>query len=126
MTANGHLVAGTRPDEMLGDTSIYIAGLQIATVDVNHTQKAMYSVQVSAVSIYICLKEAHEASNSLLPLYSWIEERSLSGRMLKYWMLIMKFQIDHLVFIRSMGECNFKLFDKILISLVTYFNFDQF
>ena len=118
MIANGHLVAGTRPDEILGDTSIYIAGLQITTVDVNHTQKAMYSVQVSVVSIYICLKEAHEASNSLLPLYSWIEERSLSGRMLKYWMLIMKFQIDCLVFITSMGEGNFKLFDKILISLV--------
>ena len=92
---NGYLVAGlTGLDEILGDTSIDTAGLQITTVDVNHIHKARYSIQLSVVSIYTCLKKAHKASNSILPLFSWAKERSLSSRMFKYWMLIKKFQIN--------------------------------
>ena len=45
--ANGHLVAGTRLYEIVGDTSIDTAGLQTATVDANHIYKARYSVQLS-------------------------------------------------------------------------------
>ena len=115
--ANGHL-AETRLEENLGDTSIYTAGLETATVEVNLVHKAMYSVQLSVVPIYICLKEALKASNSVLSLCSWAEERFLFSRMFKYWMLIMKFQIDYLVSSRSMKKGNFKFFDKILISLV--------
>ena len=40
LIANGHLVAGIGLDEILGDTSIGTAGLQTATVDVNHIHKA--------------------------------------------------------------------------------------
>ena len=121
MIANGHLVAGTGLDGFLGDTSIDTAGLQTATVDVNHIHKARYSVQLSIVSIYTCLKKARKASNSVLPLFSWAQERSSSSRMFKYWMLIMKFQINYLVFIRSMREDNFKLFVKILMLLIKWF-----
>ena len=56
-------------------------------------------------------------------LYSWAEEHHSSSSMFKYWMLTMKFQINYLVFIRSMKEENFKFFDKILISLVNHFSF---
>ena len=90
-------------------------------MDVNHTHKARYSIQLSVVSIYTCLEKAHKASNSILPLFSWAEERSSSSCVFKYWILIMKFQIKYLVFIRSMREGNFKLFVKILISLVKWF-----
>ena len=38
-----------------------------------------------------------------------------------YWMLTIKFQIDNLVFIKSMRESNFKFFAKILISLEKWF-----
>ena len=93
MIANGHLVARTGLDEILGDTSIETAGLQNSTVDVNHLHKASYSVQVSVVSIYTCLKKAHKASNFVLLLFLWPEERSSSSRMFEHWMLIIKFQI---------------------------------
>ena len=120
MIANGHLVAGTGLDQILSDKSIDTAGLQTATVNVNHIQKARYSVQLSVVSIYTCLKGAHKSSNSVLPLFSRAEEGCYSSsRMCKYWMLIMKFQI--IAFITSMREDNFKLFVKILISLVKWF-----
>ena len=40
--------------------------------------------------------------------------------MFKYWMLIMKFQINYLVFISSMRKSSFKLFVKVLISLIKW------
>ena len=84
LIANGHLVTGTGLKQVLGDTFIYTAGLQTATVDVNHIHRVMYSVQLSVVPKYICLKEAHEVSNSVLPLYSWAEYLSSSSHMFKY------------------------------------------
>ena len=79
------------------------------------------------MSIYTCLIEAHKASSSVLPLFSWKEEHSSSRCMFKYWMLILKYQSDYLVFIRSMSEGNFKLFVKILISLIKWFSiFDHY
>ena len=48
-----------------------------------------------------------------MPPYSWAEEHSLFSRWSKYWMLSMKFQIDYLVFIRSMRKGNFKLLTKL-------------
>ena len=95
-------------------------------MNVNLIHKARYFVQLFT-PVYICRKKAHEAGDSALPLYSWAKERSLSSRMFNYWMLIMKLQINYLVFIRFMREGNFKLFDKILISLVKwFFIFDQY
>ena len=99
--ANGHLVAWTGLDEILGVTSIDTANIKTATVDVNHIYKARYSVQLTFLSKYNRLKEPHEASKYVLPLFSWAEERSSSICMFKYWMIIMKFQIDYLVFIRK-------------------------
>ena len=55
--ANGHLVAVTGLDEILGDTSIDTAGLQTTTVDLNHIHKVRYSFQLPVVSIYTCLKK---------------------------------------------------------------------
>ena len=74
--------------------------------------KARYSVQLFVVSIYTCLKGAHKASNSPLPIFLRVGERLSFSRMFDYWMLIMKFQINYLVFIRSMREGNFELFIK--------------
>ena len=56
LIANGHLLAGTRVDEILDDIFIDTAGLQTATADVNHIHKARNYVQLSVVSIYTCLK----------------------------------------------------------------------
>ena len=55
LIANGHLVL----NKILGDRTIDTIGLETAFVDVNHFHKARYSVQLSVVSIYACLKDAH-------------------------------------------------------------------
>ena len=65
LIANGHLVNGIGLNKILGDRTIDTTvsdttiGLETAFVDVNHFHKARYSVQLSVVSIYACLKEAH-------------------------------------------------------------------
>ena len=75
MIANGHLVAGTGLDGILGDTSIDTAGLETATVDVNHIHKARYSVHLSVVPIYTCLKKAHKASVAKIPCCHYFHEQ---------------------------------------------------
>ena len=123
LIATGHLVVGTGLDEILVDTSINTAGLQIVTVDVNHIHKVgtQFNCLLNIKSVYTCFKEAHKASNSVLLLFLWAEERSSSSSMFMYWMLIMKFQFNYLVFTRTMRKHNFKSFVKILIYLVKWF-----
>ena len=57
------------------------------------------------------------------------KKRSSLSSMFRYWMLIMKFQIVCLVFIRSIREYIFKPFDKKVKSLLflvkSFFIFDQ-
>ena len=107
LIGNGHLKARTGLDKILGDTSIDTVGLQTATVDANPIHKVRYSVQLSVVSIYTYFKKAHEASNSIMVLFSWVKKLSSSNHMFKYWMLIMNFQINYLVFIREKAVLNF-------------------
>ena len=54
-----------------------------------------------------CCVNIHLFEWSALLLVSLVEKRCSSNRMFKYWMLIMKFLIDYLVFVRSVREHNF-------------------
>ena len=118
---------GIRLNDILGDSSIDTIGLQTASVDVNHIHKARYSVQLSIVAMYACLKEAHAQSQTELSLFSWADEIAKTNIMFKYWYLILQFQTDYLVFIRSLRKGNFKLFLNVLQSLVKcFFIFDQY
>ena len=76
--------------------------------------------------IYACLKDAHNQSQTNLSLFSWADEVANSNIMFKYWLLILKFQIDYLVVVRSLREGRFHLFINVLLSLVKWFLiFDQ-
>ena len=90
-------------------------------MDVNHVHNVRFFVQLPTALIQTCLKEAHKASNSSLPLFLWVEEHFSSCFMITYWMLITKFHIYYLIFIRFMREDSSELSVKILISLVKWF-----
>ena len=77
------------------------------------------------MSIYTCSKEVHEASNSVLPLFSWVEEDSLSSHMFTYWVLIDKFLIDYLEFIGSMRKDNLNFLPKFWYLWWTGFSFSN-
>ena len=68
LKTNGQLVAGTGLEKIIGDASFYTAGFQTATVDASHIYQTRYSIQLSVVPIYVCIK-THEASNFVLPLH---------------------------------------------------------
>ena len=119
-------VRGTWLTEILGDNDIDTIGLQTASVDVNHIHKSRYSVQLSVVAIYACLKEAYDKSKSDLPLFEWADDMSRSNHMFKYWLLILKFQINYLVFVRALREGDFTLFLEVIQQFVKcFFIFDQ-
>ena len=110
LISNEHLVRGIGLNDILGDSSIDTIGLQTTSVDVNHIHKARYSVQLSIVAMYACLKEAHAQSQTELSLFSWADEIAKTNIMFEYCYLILQFQTDYLVFIRSLRKGNFKLF----------------
>ena len=114
LIANGNILGGSWLDNILGGAAIDTIGLETAVLDVNHIHKARYSLQLSVVVIYACLKEAYAHSKSDLPFFTWAGEVAKSNHMFKYWLLILKFQIDYLIFIRSLREGNFILFVNVL------------
>ena len=127
LIANGNLLGGSGLDNILGVAAIDTIGLETAVLDVNHIHKAGYSLQLSVVVIYACLKEAYTHSKSGLPLFTWAGEVAKSNHMFKYWLLILKFQMDYLILIRSLREGNFILVVNVLKSLVKwFFIFDQY
>ena len=126
LTTNVKLVRGTGLNKLLGDRAIETIGLETAFLDVNHIHKARYAVQLSVVAIYSCLKEAHLNSQSSEPLFSWAKACAKTNNMFKYWLLVLNFQIDYLLFVRSLREGNYALFVNVLSSLVIwFFIFDQ-
>ena len=107
--ANGNLIGGL--DEILGDSAIDTIGLETAAVDVNHIHNARYSVQLSVVSVYACLIEAYKQNKSGLPLFDWAEVVAESNNMFRYWLLMLRFQIDYLILVCQ----RFKIFGKVVL-----------
>ena len=127
LIAHGNLIGGSGLEDVLGDMRIETIGLQTAALDVNHIHKGRYAIQLSLVAIYACLKEAYTQSNSEVSIFQWANEVAKHNLMFKYWLLILNFEIDYLIFIRSLREGNFLLFVNILKSLVKwFFIFDQY
>ena len=115
------MIGGSGLDEILGDIAIDTIGLETAAVDVNHIHKARYSVQLSVVSVYARLKVAYKQNKSGLPLFDWAEVVAKSNNMFKYWLLMLRFQIDYLIFTKSLREGSFILFVNVLKYLVKWF-----
>ena len=72
-------------------------------------------------SIYRLLKVAHARSNSELPLFKWLDERCEVSQMAYYWRLILNFQIQVLIFVRSIREGNFPLYVETLFYFLKWF-----
>ena len=115
LVAHGKLIAGSGLEELLGDMEMDTTGLKTASLDVNHIHKGRYAIQLSSVAIYTRLKTAHERSKSEISLFEWASNIS------KEIFVILNFQIDYLVYIKSLREGNFLLFVNSLKSLAKWF-----
>ena len=87
-------------DSVLAHSNLSAIGTS-TIVDVNNIKRSRYCLHVAICVIYKLLKEAHADNQSNLSLFDWLEERSKISQMAYYWRLILNFQIQVLIFVRS-------------------------
>ena len=78
-------------------------------------------MQVAICVIYKLLKQAHAHSQSNLSLFDWLEEKSKINQTVYYWGLILNFQIQVLIFVRSVRTGNFLLYRETLFYFLKWF-----
>ena len=104
------LIGGTGVDTIIGDKRVNIIRLQSAVLDVNHMYKSCYSLQLCSATLYSCLKDSHCKSGSQIELLPWAQRMANECLMFKYWLTVLQFEIDFVVFFRSIREGNFSLY----------------
>ena len=127
LIVHSKLIGGTDVDAIIGDNRINIIGLQNAVLDVNHIYISRYSLKLCSAALYACLKGAHHKSGSQIDLLPWAQLMASECLMFKYWLTVLQFEIDFLVFLRSIREGNFSLYVVTLRTLIKwFFIFDQY
>ena len=123
---HGELVKGSGLENILSACDLSIIGTG-ALVNVNHIKQARYCLQVSVAAIFSKLKEARDASGSNLPLMDWLAEEAEHNPMCLYWKHILCFELDTLIFLRSIREKNFHLYVLSLKKLIKrYFSLGHY
>ena len=120
LIVHSKLIGGTGVDAIIGYNRINIIGLQNAVLDVNHIYESRYSLKLCSATLYACLKGTHK-SGSQIDLLPWAQVMASECMMFKYWLTILQFEIDFLVFLRSIREGNFSLYVVTLRTLIKCF-----
>ena len=106
ISLHGDLIKRSFLDSALAHTNL--STTDTSTIfDVNDIKRSRYCLQVGICVIYKLLKEAYADTQSNVSLFSWLEERSKIRQMACYWRLILNFQIQILIFVRSVRTRNF-------------------
>ena len=113
---HGEIIKVSGLEKILSSNNLSIIGTS-TVVDVNDIKRARYCLQVAACAVFRKLKDTFVQSNSLLPILDWLQHGSKESEMCFYWKLILDFQVLVLVFIRSIPEGNFQVYNESLISL---------
>ena len=110
---HGDLIKRSFLDSALAHTNLSTIGTS-TIFDVNNIKRSRYCLQVGICVIYKLFKEAYADTQSNVSLFSWLEERSKIRQMACYWRLILNFQIQILIFVRSVRTRNFLMNRKTL------------
>ena len=123
LTCIGQLVTGTGIENIISAAALDTVGLVSAVCDVNNIKKARYTIQVLIVVLVKNLQKAYETdkleNDTNIALEKWSETQSYP--MFKYWYNVIHYIKVTLLFIRSLRECNFKLFTSSLEALLPLF-----
>ena len=77
-------------------------------------------------ALFIKLKAAKEKSSSILSVFEWLELRKKQNDVCYYWYLIFTFQLDILLYIRSLRESNDNFLVYAMKNLIKWvFPFDR-
>ena len=126
LVMHGQLIDGSGLMDILNQHKFSTIGLS-AVVDVNSIKRARYCVQVTLCALYIKVKYAAVNNNSSLPPYEWLRLKSKESETCFFWKMVMDFQINILIFVRSIREGNFKLYVEVIRKLMKwYFILDRY
>ena len=105
---NGQLTKGTGMDDIIGKAGLEYIALETAFTDVNDMKKARYALQVEITCLYKMLLAAYSALGSAMELMRWVEQQT--NPMFRYWYEVLLFQINMLLFVRSLRKSDIMLF----------------
>ena len=122
----GQIIKGSGLDQLMSSCGLSILGTQ-SLVTVNDIKRARYCLQIGACVIYKLLSKTHQESGDNTALDAWLEIRANNSEMALYWKIILEIMVDALVFIRSIREGRFLLYQATLRKLVKwYFALDHY
>ena len=119
MVTHGRFIEGSGLREILEACLLATIGVG-AVVEVNQIKRARYCIHVTFRSLYQKLVDAVKADRSTLDPWKWLVEKSLSSSMAHYRSLVTNFQIEILVFVRSIREGNFHLYVQPLRNVLKW------
>lgn len=98
-----------------------------AVIYISSIKRARYCLQVTFCALYMELKDAVIASNSVVEPFEWlINQQAKNNEMCLYWKMVMHFQMQILILVTSIRECNFKLYVEVLQNVIKWdFVFDH-
>ena len=110
LVLHGQLIEGSGLMEILNLQKLSTIGLS-AVAHKNSIKRAAYFIQVTLSTLYIKLNEATALDNlnNACP-YDWLRQKSAENEMCFFWKMAFDFQVNHLLFIRSELEGNFRLY----------------
>ena len=125
LLCHGQMISGSGLPEILKAANLSLLGTS-AVVDVNDIKRARYCMQVSVCAMYLKLRDAAESDELGKGPFQWLQDRSRTSDMCFYWFMVMRMQLDILVFIRSMREGNFNVYVASIRRLIKWvFVFDH-
>ena len=123
---HGEIIKGPGLECILEQQKLSTIGTS-SIVDANDIKRSRYCLQVSLCAIYRLLKDEHKKSESCLSPIKWLDEKCKSNQMCFYWKLIIDFQINILLFVRSIRQGNFTLYRNTLFNMLKwYFSLDKY
>ena len=126
LVLNGQLIKGFGLMEILNPQKLSAIDLS-TVVDVSSIKRATYCIQVTLSTFYIKLNQATALDNLNACSYDWLRRRSAEDEICFFWDMVFDFQVNHLMFIRSQREGNFRLYILAIRKLIKwYFIFDKF
>ena len=90
LVMHGELIQRSGLDKLLNIRNLSVTSLQNTVSSVTDIKGARYGLQVAACAIYQKLVGAHLLSESPLPLFEWLTERSNVSVMTLYWKLLLE------------------------------------
>ena len=126
LNMHGELIRGSGLYELLENNEFSIIGTG-AVVNANHIKQARYCLQVTLSALYLKLTEARSSDKTNLSPMLWLKEEKNVRDMCFYWHLILKLEIEILLFVRSICDSNFMLYILSLQRMVKWmFALDHF